>query len=293
VRGSSQAYVKEEPSDSTDSAERLDHTILKVRSVPRTANEIGVFPKVIGEEILTYWLRDALITHFKTPPVILKTVGFGYRYGFGHGVHDPGLFTTYLPDRLWASYSDERGDINISESTRADEVSVAMETAKSAVRNAFESLDPEQAATKIETIANEIESVRSLIEARLQRLLPKLPAVALSESVPKWLPKEIVTVSASEAPLPETVESTVLLARAICQHTKSFMPTEINVESRGSVEWIWSSKKPLVWRIFASPLRWPGVNVRAFYADESGRPTARTFRYAGSMIRHMEGYLEE
>ena len=144
--------------------------------------------------------------------------------------------------------------------------------------------DAESQMQMLEWIAHSLEPAQQVIEAKLQQLRPRLVGVPRSEKYPWWLPSveslEVMQVA------PAVIDSLAELSRALSAYPPPAFDAE-DARSDGSIELTWNVPRALLWRISAPGASWPIVRVRAYWTDVvSGKPMARTWRYAGSAVAH-------
>ena len=168
----------------------------------------------------------------------------------------------------------------------------AIETIRDEVKSRFKPAAPEASIEAIEFIVDALDSTYSLADARLQRLLAKVPLSALSTLPPEWFTAAKASLDRDQLSsiVPSALDSLGRLLTGL-HDVSSTLKGEIAPGARGSVEVLWDSDRALLWRVFAPGTQWPGVHVRAFYTDPTGKPVGRSFRYAGSVLSHLKSHL--
>lgn len=145
-------------------------------------------------------------------------------------------------------------------------------------------------ADHVDWIWSRLDECSGLAEARLRRMLPFVGKPNLS-APPVWLSTSIAALKDGSV-LPGAIESTELLIRSLLTEI-NIEPPRIDSGPLGTVEVHFVSDAALIWRVSASVLPWPGVNVRSYSEPEagSGKLDARTYHFGPALLSHAVAHL--
>jgi|GEM_PF-2189390 len=160
------------------------------------------------------------------------------------------------------------------------------------VERAADTTNAEEAMLAIEELLEKLDDESSYAEARMRRLLRKLPEPRLGDE-PEWLSAGLEELAAPNDVSKRVISSVRRLIRHFLAHadlhglSPSFAPAP-----HGAIEVEWSEK--LTWIVYPPLVGWPAVHVRIYGgADAEGRSTApRTFRFCTSVATQSAKLLE-
>ena len=175
--------------------------------------------------------------------------------------------------------------------------------AKERIKNAFDTMPPNDALRDIRETWAGLDDAVGLAEARTRLLLGKIDPPKTLPTLPTWVTDGFEAMNADDdddddvSALPAAVESArrLIAASLAALEVPNDLKAEIDRGPSGQVVIDWRADAFRVqWMVGVSPISWPGVTVNALARIGSGRGAVRetrTFHDAFGVLEHFQEQL--
>lgn len=171
----------------------------------------------------------------------------------------------------------------------------ALESFRQEIDRAAAVLDAQKSFQALEELLELLEDQTAHGEAKVRRLLRRLPKPRLSEE-PSWLGPLLQDLQSStrDEPVPRSLvtSATLLVRHMLAVHGLPTSPPDFSRGPSHSLQVEWS--RFLTWLVYPSSLTWPAVHVRVYGGVcEGAKIEARTFRYGVTAVEHSKKFLRD